>query len=483
MDRRIGEPVLLRLLALRGPCRGRDGRGRREPSISACATAGTSTARSARNRDRIAARRRPRDTCSCASDFPASVVNRSPSVAGSLGMSAAMERVVLGKPISLERSRRRRAARAAGGPRPSGARSVGRLARAIDAIAAAGDAAPSVYGVNTGFGALSETRISRGATCARSSRTSCARTRRGVGPDLADRRGARDDAPPRAGARARPLRRARRARRSRSSRCSTRGVHPRIPSQGSVGASGDLAPLAHLALAMIGEGRGAIGERSAACRAPRSLARGGHRRRSCSRRRRGSRSSTARSTWPSLGTLALLDAERLCVVGRHRRRDEPRGAQGLEPPVRRAPARARARIPGQAIVATNLRALLADSEIAESHATAARCRTRTRSAACRRSTARRATRSRWVRERARARGQQRHRQPERLPRRRRRDRDHQRRQLPRPAARARARSRGDRGRRAREHQRAARRAAREPGALDRAHAVPRRRAAGSTRAS
>jgi histidine ammonia-lyase len=33
-----------------------------------------------------------------------------------------------------------------------------------------------------------------------------------------------------------------------------RKVHPVIPSQGSVGASGDLAPLAHLALAMIGEG-------------------------------------------------------------------------------------------------------------------------------------------------------------------------------------------------------------------------------------
>ena len=33
-----------------------------------------------------------------------------------------------------------------------------------------------------------------------------------------------------------------------------RGVTPRVPSQGSVGASGDLAPLAHLALAMIGEG-------------------------------------------------------------------------------------------------------------------------------------------------------------------------------------------------------------------------------------
>ncbi len=33
-----------------------------------------------------------------------------------------------------------------------------------------------------------------------------------------------------------------------------RGLHPTVPSQGSVGASGDLAPLSHLALAMIGEG-------------------------------------------------------------------------------------------------------------------------------------------------------------------------------------------------------------------------------------
>jgi histidine ammonia-lyase len=32
------------------------------------------------------------------------------------------------------------------------------------------------------------------------------------------------------------------------------GIHPTIPSQGSVGASGDLAPLAHLALGLVGEG-------------------------------------------------------------------------------------------------------------------------------------------------------------------------------------------------------------------------------------
>ncbi|MDT7807564.1 MAG: histidine ammonia-lyase, partial [Acidobacteriota bacterium] len=33
-----------------------------------------------------------------------------------------------------------------------------------------------------------------------------------------------------------------------------RGVHPVVPEQGSVGASGDLAPLAHLALCSVGEG-------------------------------------------------------------------------------------------------------------------------------------------------------------------------------------------------------------------------------------
>jgi histidine ammonia-lyase len=34
-----------------------------------------------------------------------------------------------------------------------------------------------------------------------------------------------------------------------------RGVHPVVPAQGSVGASGDLAPLAHLAVALVGEGQ------------------------------------------------------------------------------------------------------------------------------------------------------------------------------------------------------------------------------------
>ena len=40
--------------------------------------------------------------------------------------------------------------------------------------------------------------------------------------------------------------------------CLNRGVLPHVPSRGSVGASGDLAPLAHLALPLVGEGRASV---------------------------------------------------------------------------------------------------------------------------------------------------------------------------------------------------------------------------------
>src|SRR5215470_1512956 len=54
---------------------------------------------------------------------------------------------------------------------------------AIDAIAGAGDDAPNVYGVNTGFGALSETRIS--AADVRQLQKNLVRSHStGVGPDL-----------------------------------------------------------------------------------------------------------------------------------------------------------------------------------------------------------------------------------------------------------------------------------------------------------
>jgi histidine ammonia-lyase len=40
--------------------------------------------------------------------------------------------------------------------------------------------------------------------------------------------------------------------------CLNRGVLPRVPARGSVGASGDLAPLAHLALPLVGEGQATV---------------------------------------------------------------------------------------------------------------------------------------------------------------------------------------------------------------------------------
>ncbi len=41
--------------------------------------------------------------------------------------------------------------------------------------------------------------------------------------------------------------------------CLNRGVLPYVPARGSVGASGDLAPLAHLALPLVGEGQATVG--------------------------------------------------------------------------------------------------------------------------------------------------------------------------------------------------------------------------------
>ena len=69
--------------------------------------------------------------------------------------------------------------------------------------------------------------------------------------------------------------------------CLNRGVLPRVPARGSVGASGDLAPLAHLALPLVGEGQ-AWFDGDAATAAPRRSRRPGSSR-SGSRRRRASR--------------------------------------------------------------------------------------------------------------------------------------------------------------------------------------------------
>ena len=71
-----------------------------------------------------------------------------------------------------------------------------------------------------------------------------------------------------------------------------RGVHPVIPSKGSLGASGDLAPLAHLALVLIGLGEARLAGRTLPGR--RSSGRGGHGASAAWPPRKGWRSPTAR---------------------------------------------------------------------------------------------------------------------------------------------------------------------------------------------
>ena len=73
----------------------------------------------------------------------------------------------------------------------------------------------------------------------------------------AGRGGARHARAARQHARGRALRRPRRGGRA-ADRHAEPAVHPVVPSRGSLGASGDLAPLAHLALVLIGEGEATV---------------------------------------------------------------------------------------------------------------------------------------------------------------------------------------------------------------------------------
>ncbi|MFI5058484.1 MAG: histidine ammonia-lyase [Candidatus Acidiferrales bacterium] len=122
----------------------------------------------------------------------------------------------------------------------------------VDRLVASGTTA---YGINTGFGKLASVRIS--AEQVRQLQVNLVRSHAcGVGAPLSE-----------AETRAMMLLRANALAKGLSgvrpqvveTLCAMLNakVHPVIPSQGSVGASGDLAPLAHLAQVVIGEGRAA----------------------------------------------------------------------------------------------------------------------------------------------------------------------------------------------------------------------------------
>jgi histidine ammonia-lyase len=142
-----------------------------------------------------------------------------------------------------------------------------------------------------------------------------------------------------------------------------RRVHPIVPEKGSVGASGDLAPLAHLALTLIGEGEVFLdGERMESAEAlRRAKLRPAH-----LEAKEGLALLNGTQAMHAVGGLALLRAKRLSRVA------DVSGAMSLEA-LKGTPAAFDSRLqdarphPGQKAAAKHLLSLLEGSEIRQSH--------------------------------------------------------------------------------------------------------------------
>ncbi len=142
-----------------------------------------------------------------------------------------------------------------------------------------------------------------------------------------------------------------------------RGVHPVVPSQGSVGASGDLAPLAHMSLPLIGEGEAEYGGR---------LLPGAEAMRAAGlepvvlEAKEGLALVNGTQAMTAIAVLTLHDALELCTVA------DIAGAMSLEAlkgslrPFDPRVAALRPH-PGAALVAENVRKLGANSPIHKSH--------------------------------------------------------------------------------------------------------------------
>src|SRR6266536_1533719 len=142
-----------------------------------------------------------------------------------------------------------------------------------------------------------------------------------------------------------------------------RGVHPVVPEKGSVGASGDLAPLAHLALSLIGEGEAfSEGERMASSDALRRM----KLEPALLEAKEGLALLNGTQAMHAVGGLSILSAQRLAHVA------DVAGAMSLEA-LKGTPAAFDPRLqearphPGQRAVANHLLSLLQGSEIRESH--------------------------------------------------------------------------------------------------------------------
>jgi histidine ammonia-lyase len=219
----------------------------------------------------------------------------------------------------------------------------------------------TVYGVNTGFGKLSDVRIEPGQL--RALQLNLVRSHAcGIGPALSEPE-ARAMLLLRANVLASGYSGARAVIIDTLAAMLTRGVTPVIPEKGSVGASGDLAPLAHLALAAIGEGEAFYqGERLSGRDA---LARAGIEPLELEVKE-GLALLNGTQAMGAVGALALYRAEHVTRLA------DIAGAMSLEG-LKGTPVAFDERIhaarphAGQIAVANHLRKLLAGSEIRQSH--------------------------------------------------------------------------------------------------------------------
>ncbi len=142
-------------------------------------------------------------------------------------------------------------------------------------------------------------------------------------------------------------------------------VHPVVPSRGSLGASGDLAPLAHIALVLIGEGEATVDGAGPAAGSE-ALARAGLEPLTLGAKE-GLALLNGTQLMAGIGALAHHDALRLALTA------DVVGAMSLEAMLGTGAAFADELVaarphPGQVASARHLRALLAGSEIGSSHA-------------------------------------------------------------------------------------------------------------------
>jgi histidine ammonia-lyase len=132
-----------------------------------------------------------------------------------------------------------------------------RIDRSRTVVDRAAEGREPVYGINTGFGALAETAIPHEALGAL--QLNLLRSHAAGVDDPLPARAVRATMALRANVLAKGFSGIRRSTVEHVLALLNRQVHPRVPSRGSVGASGDLAPLAHLSLVLVGEGEATVG--------------------------------------------------------------------------------------------------------------------------------------------------------------------------------------------------------------------------------